>query len=423
MTSTATAAAAVTAATMNASTSMNSKANAKATKPSMHGKNANAIATIANTINNRSNVGGKTQTKKKAADVWDTNFDGAWEMGRDLFREFVLKQNNRNRSISDCETGTVQSMVSLNEVNDQKMYAVNGIDVDYSLDVKCDAFDVAEENLRRTAAAATAALFGEQVDLNAFAMNLPDSGTFSTTSTVTDSSLFGGANTDKMLIRSEGYSTPDTLASWNEQEASVYTLAPRRLYERDVSTESINCTGIAKMADVEYGSDCVDSGCDESLHLAAFEAKFDQNVEALWNDCKADDAIAMNAADVQPMHSIWFNYYRNAIDNQPRQVYANDQLAEFTAQSQMAVASVDRHAMGTNNWNAFNADTKSTANSSGLGLATSIWADNPSNQEDDVSFYANARMWEKSQKALGQPINVGVLFLSTNVFDDCDTLG
>lgn len=50
----------------------------------------------------------KSNQRKKPADMWDTDFDGAWEMGRDLIREFVLKQNNRNR-ISECDSTVAAS--------------------------------------------------------------------------------------------------------------------------------------------------------------------------------------------------------------------------------------------------------------------------------------------------------------------------
>lgn len=398
----------VAAATTSAvaAASNNCKTNVKAAKASIQGKNANVNVMANATVVNGSSRAVKSHSKKKSADMWDTNFDGQWEMGRDLFREFVLKENKRNRSISENDTVPI---TSLDEASGNACAATtdgmttmdNGCEPSVVV-VPCDAD---EENLRRTAAAAAAALFGEHIDIDGYAMHLP--GTFSSTSTVTDSSFLGTGHMDKMVIRSEGYSTPDTLASWNEQETNVYSLASRRLYERDVSTESINCMGMAKATiDVEYGSDCVDSGCDESLHLAAFEAKFDQNVEALWNDCKSDEPIAMNVNDAQqPMHSIWFNYYRNAIDNQPSQVYANEKLAKFTAMSQMAVASLNRYTEDSAR-TAFYEEAKVATKPSGLGLTASIWTDTPNNQEDDDSFYANARLWEKNHKTLGQSINV-----------------
>lgn len=33
--------------------------------------------------------------------TWDTDFEGSWEMGRDLIKEFLMKENNRNRSTSE----------------------------------------------------------------------------------------------------------------------------------------------------------------------------------------------------------------------------------------------------------------------------------------------------------------------------------
>lgn len=370
--------------------------------------------------------------RKKATAIWDTDFDGAWEMGRDLIHEFVMKQNNRNRSISESDAGKfvqlnddrgAQKKQNSSDANVLVNAPIQEITRDFIDDKKYDDATVvnAEENLMRIAAAATSTLFGKNFDMtvNMGAYNSnqfkSDSGTFSSASTVTDSSLLM-ANNEKAVIHSEGYATPDTMASWNELDGN-YVTAPRRLYEREVSNESINCAGIVS-GDGEFGatSDCVDSGCDETNHLAAFEAKFDRSVEALWNDSKNDEqtTFAGNVAG-QPVQSFWFNYYRHHYNHPENQANLE------TQPSQMAhsMASMPANNFGSsNNQNLYTAMQPNSLNSNylssnntsmtnvgGMGLTSSIWTDNANNNEDDVSFYANARLWEKA-KLMEQQSNV-----------------
>lgn len=344
--------------------------------------------------------------------MWDTDFDGAWEMGRDLIREFVLKQNNRNRSISECDSARFNAFENAVSVKSNSGTENETIDMPNqakdALEKRCTEMDNDEENLMRVAAAATSALFGKNFEMNLYALNIPDSETVSSSSRITDSSLLM-TNNEKAVIRSEGYSTPDTLASWNDIEATV----PRR--ERD--HDSMNYTDMAKGCAIDTGSDCVDSGCDDNNCLAAFEAKFDHNVEALWNDCKHDEP----KNETQLNHSFWYDYDNNAIDKQSNRppMTATDQFKQFFHSGQSG--SFAMNGTASNEKNSFFAATAAAAqpnslnsNSSstigGMNLTSSIWTDNPSNSEDDVSFYANARLWEMNQsKSMGQKFNVNII--------------
>lgn len=404
--------------------------NQKPTKPSStHGKMMNSSNSIAtNTRSLQINNNSRSHARKKSSPIWDTDFDGAWEMGRDLIREFVIKQNNRNRSISESDAIKLETMVddqvnvciqNDNEIDENHIDLSNQDIVKDFPDKKCVEFDHDEENLMRVAAAATSALFGKNFEVNAYALNVPDSGTFSSTSTTTDSSLLMVNQTDK-AIRSEGYETPSTLASWNEIDGNFSTA--RRLYEREVSNESINHAGITKIIDTE-NSDCVDSGCEENIHLAALEAKFDQSVEALWNDCKQDESNTMNTHEIQPMQSFWSNYYRNTMENQSNSTCSTEKLCEFAPMnsnqgSLFNLNSNVKNIFATVQPNSLTSNGSSTVG--GVNLTASIWSDNPNNQEDDVSFYANARSWEKNQvKAMAQQLNVSfhqLFHLQRNVF-------
>lgn len=224
-----------------------------------------AVSTVKSSRNLNNNNSKATNSKKKSSDMWDTDFDGAWEMGRDLIREFVLKQNNRNRSISENESArctsfeTAATIKAINEMAANVDMTSNHMKSSVLEFKKCDDMDNDEENLMRVAVAATSALF-DKIEMNIYALNLPDSETVSSSSRITDSSMLM-SNNEKAVIRSEGYSTPDTLSSWNEMDAAAAAVAIPR---RDREHESMNYGDIAKGCAIDAGSDCVDSGCDET---------------------------------------------------------------------------------------------------------------------------------------------------------------
>lgn len=415
----------VTTNSMMSSTLTNQTDARSSNPPANQPKNCNAsVARSTRNNNNNNNVNCKANQKKKSLEIWDTDFDGAWEMGRDLIREFVLKQNNRNRSISESDAARFTAhenehdAVIENAIGPETETIALSDQMAGAAVKRYEQLDDDEENLMRIAAAATSALFGKTFDMNMMMMyplGLTDTETVSCSSQFTDSSSFMPNNNDKMLVRSEGYATPDTLGSWSEADTTTL----RR--ERD--HEPMNCMETAKGCAVDIGSDCVDSGCDENNYLAAFEAKFNHNVEALWNDCKPNEQQGFGTIknDAQLNHSFWPTYQNNNSNSnalgqmvaRPPQKMSTEQFRQFFQENnQLQPCSTNNNSLGGIDRSLFTATQPNSLNSNssstgGMNLTTSIWTDNPNNSEDDISFYANARLWEMNQsKALGQKLNV-----------------
>ncbi|XP_031627640.1 homeobox protein 2-like [Contarinia nasturtii] len=397
-----------------------------------------------NSVRNARTVSSKTGHKKKPSDtMWDTDFDGAWEMGRDLIREFVLKQNNRNRSISESDAARFSSLENETviengtAVNENSVVTLSNAAKYCDGDKRCEQIDNDEENLMRVAAAATSSLFGKNFELNVYALNIPDTETTSSSSRFTSdsSSLIQNTN-DRMLIRSEGYATPDTLGSWSEIETAGL---PR---EPDHET-TVNCNHGVETT----GVDCVDSSCMETNYLAAFEAKFNHNMEALWNDCKQNELNIPPKTEPQLNHSFWLNYnHSNATaiaaaaataaiaptDTRATKL-STDQFKSFFQANQpnacpkISFSGADKNQFISAQPNSLNSNSSSTTG--GMNLTTSIWSlDNPNNSDDiwvdnpnnnDISFYANARLWEWNQyqsKSLNRQMNLYATEPTENVY-------
>lgn len=309
------------------------------------------------------------QFRKKSPTSWDTEFDGAWEMGRDLIREFIMKQNNRNRSCSESEANNkfVKMSTVVRNVDD----TVNAF--------KFEQNDDAELKLIKMATAVTSNMMG-----NAYApgsSNTTDSGSYSSAATLSsDMNVLPFIDGKSMVFGSDECATPETLSSLNEADSN----SQRRLYEREVSLESINCIG--------RNDDCVDAGSDETKYLAAFEAKFNRNVEALWNDVEVEETpAAMSLPPSNNTQSFWHNYYKHHYNASDGRVF--DVFSAQVAQPSLPPQSLP--------------PTMSATCGGALGLTTSIWTDNATNNEDDVSFYANAKLWEKDYcSKVEQPFNV-----------------
>lgn len=327
--------------------------------------------------------------RKKSPTSWDTEFDGAWEMGRDLIREFIMKQNNRNRTCSESEAN---KFVKLSTVVRGVDDAINAYELEQN--------DDAEMRLIKMATAVTSTIVGKQYMPGS--SNTTDSGSYSSAATLSsDMNVRPFVDDGKaMVFGSDECTTPETLSSLNEADCN----SQRRLYEREVSLESIN-----RIVDNCIGpnEDCVDAGCDETKYLAAFEAKFNRNVEALWNNAENDETpAAMSLPPSNSTQSFWHNYYKhhyNASDGRVFDVFST-QVAQPTQPPQSLPPTM-------------------TATGGALGLTCSIWTDNAMNNEDDVSFYANAKLWEKDYcSKVEQPFNVSestlilLLEFDSNIF-------
>lgn len=269
------------------------------------------------TRNCRVSNSGRTSQKKKSSEMWDTDFNGAWEMGRDLIREFVLKQNIQNRSISESASATLTSFENANlaEFQSQKLEPTFE---------EYERVNKDEENLMRTAAAAaTSALFGNNFGIELNVLNCPKS------RDISSSSLVHG---ERELSQSKNFNFQDC-------------------------NEAI-------------GKDYADLSPDETHRLAAFEAKFDHNVEALWNDAK-NESIGFDPNQLNKQ--LWLDQHNNASYNKSNEV----------------------KMMGRDLFNVQQNNLNSSNSVGAMNLISSIWADNiPNNNEEDVSFYSHTRIWE-----------------------------
>lgn len=364
---------------------------------------------------------------KKTASYWDTDFDGAWEMGRDLIREFVMQQNNRNRSISEsdaCNFFALDDGVhnANKRLNKEEMAADAGGLATGKLPESSSNMDD-DDNLMQLAAAATSSIFNQNIGYNQrlnININSADSGTFSATSNITDTSILMLGN----VIRSEGYATPDTMSAFAEP---LYPPAPRRLYEREVSNESINAISANANGKPSSVTSNFDRNSDERNHFAAFKAKFNRNVEALWDDMDKDDNQTLTNVDPKQeettgnVHSFWFNYnkHRYTGDEPPTNVttgfasmYATQGGSDRSQYQDLpALSSLPNKPEKHSNLNQFY-DVTAMNTGGGMNLTASIWSDNIANNESDVSFYANAAAsWEKAStgKKTEQALKVNYL--------------
>lgn len=349
---------------------------------------------------------------RKTTSCWDTDFDGAWEMGRDLIREFVMKQNNRNRSISESEAC---NFFELDDgIRNKEVMAADAGGLATGTLVEPSSNMDEDDNLMQVAAAATTSIFNQNIGYNQrlnININSADSGSFSASSNITDTSILMLGN----VIRSEGYATPDTMSAFKEASGPP---APRRLYEREVSNESINAISANANGIPSSVTTNIDTNSDESNHLAAFKAKFNRNVEALWDDTNKDENQTLTNVDPnkQPStgndQSFWFNYYKHRYngDEPPTNVSTGFVSMYPTGGSEKSQYQ-DLHALSSlPNIKSSNPEKHSNLNQvydvtvsntgGGMNLTASIWSDNIANNESDVSFYANAAAsWEKTSTA------------------------
>lgn len=282
---------------------------------SSYGRKYNISATTTTNNNNNNNCSGgvagnsTSGGKKKNNSIhWDTEFEGAWEMGRDLIREFVMKQNNRNRSISESDAS---KFVEINDMIEAKKRNSDNCSVHHHDDNLCN--DDGTLLLKNMFAAAASAAAAAATDNNLSTTDPIKIGNIMTNAQyhqqspaiINDTSILLIGN--NVMRQNKGYATPDTLTSLTEIDNIS---APRRLYERDVSNE----TAAAATAATDD---------DDAHHLAQFEAKFNRSVEALWDDNNDDDEIETNAnkhstsisnaAASEPLNadSFWYNYYKH----------------------------------------------------------------------------------------------------------------
>lgn len=293
---------------------------------------------------------GKTSFNRRCSNgaSWDTDFEGSWEMGRDLIREFVMMQNNRNRSISESDAST---FVEIKDIIDKKNAGISA----------SNTMQFVENLIHKTDV-------DEDVDYKIISVDDDEFGVMSN-ALETENSLENIAYT-----------------SLSEIEGSLST-APRRLYEREVSNEELNMS------------------IQEANSLASFEAKFDRSVEAIWDNCEDDKFVQL--AKPNTVESFWFNYYKHHY-NTDHQHENQSLLSLASEETDVGHQSVEFDSTTKllpqlfNNRNDLRFCGVSIAVNSNQPLQSttkpdSIWS-NKAGCEDDGSFYANA-MWNSAAAA------------------------
>lgn len=185
---------------------------------------------------------------------WDTDFKGNWEMGRDLIKEFRMKENNRNRSTSES--------------------AVSGLKEEEEEE---DVYQECEENDNTSNAVSTPTSISSNSNVDHF----------NTADIVSED--IAKYNQQKKLSYSfadEGYSTHENLTMLSD---IAYLNPKRRLYERDISNDSISSPISDLIADEALQRHPSDAYFEQAMKrqqsdvdYAQFKAKFDNRMEALW---------------------------------------------------------------------------------------------------------------------------------------------
>lgn len=338
-------------------------------------------------VNNNNNIRQKTQTtsnitnnvKKSLSDCWDTNFEGSWEMGRDLIHEFIIKQDkSKIRNMNSDKQNMMQANIDVNSRpqnnNNNQFNAIGNV----------KTMGEEEELNSMKVAAACSAFIGTQISA---CSNTSDSGTFSS---IADSNGHLTADAHNYFSVSHDSIPSDTFAPFSEFDRHAFN-TQRRLYERETSFESIN-----RIVDKSMN--------DEITHLAAFEAKFDRNVEALWDNENEVDAannvdsicsVRVVAVDVPHTNkSFWTNYYKHQYNNNidDSQMYSNQM------QTTVSMPFMEKLNDESKIIQSCFKDAAGQTIGSGVNLTASIWSDVPNNNQDDVSFYANNKQWENDYK-------------------------
>lgn len=219
--------------------------------------------------------------KKDNSSLWDTNFEGSWEMGHDLIREFIIKQNNnRNRSISESDASNFADLHHFVHSDKKKLLLKNNNNLG-------DLINNNNNNIRSSEDLEECHLidFNNEI-IDQQNENFIEEFSHNSMGEMSDTSVLMFGNNP---IRDEGYVTPDTLTSISEiTDSSINGACPRRLYERETSIESIN----------------------------EFKAKFNSSVEALWGDGGGGGGGGENGDDQQQLksndlNSFWSKYHKH----------------------------------------------------------------------------------------------------------------
>ncbi|XP_004535298.1 uncharacterized protein LOC101459677 [Ceratitis capitata] len=215
--------------------------------------------------------GGNGNKRTLSPSVWDTDFEGCWEMGRDLIKEFITSQNRNSRNRSTSESAVAYNKKNITKKAEAKA-AGNEIDDNYSVVNKENTAINEKQHPQRTnekAYSADSHGVDEHAEEGAVkpATPLP---------ALIDISFCDYDDYDDTLATVSELTNDGplvNLATGGEGATATATpKAAKRLYERELQTS--------------------DTQNDVQSDFAQYEAKFDSSVKALWKD-------AHSAADAQ----------------------------------------------------------------------------------------------------------------------------
>ncbi|XP_055912046.1 uncharacterized protein LOC129946047 isoform X2 [Eupeodes corollae] len=224
--------------------------------------------TAGNNIRKHSYCGGSSSP------TWDTDFEGSWEMGRDLIKEFIVKQNNRNRSTSEsaaynmaiggCGNNSVGggsgACETSNEIHDKGKKSI--------------VIDKANKDPMATEGE------GQQTrTINKNNIELAE--------VLADPCVVEVSLCENIVENSKSDDTSDMT------EGSLSTA--RRLYERDISNDSLNEQNLLSKNHLYHHQnhhEMSSVSLSEQNDFAQFKAKFTSSVEALWKTSDSSESVS-----------------------------------------------------------------------------------------------------------------------------------
>ncbi|XP_037920279.1 uncharacterized protein LOC119657441 isoform X2 [Hermetia illucens] len=309
--------------------------------------------------------------------TWDTDFEGNWEMGTDLIKEFLMSQKNRNRSISESDATSFRY-----EKNSEKRMK-----------------PATNECIK---SAKISNLNGKPIK-NSVADNLNKSSNLSCSSR-RSSELVNKSGMPGNII-----ATKDANEAVVENEDVMHAYLP---YEELISFKEFD--NFSKMARRLYQDEAafniekpsVKALQQQQNDFAKFEAKFNSDVEALWKDNKNNEnsEMASAARDVKSQRNIdnfWTNYYNHHYN---KNNIGDKSIRSFVDKSKAETSGVF-YSLPHNFGKLANDNDRSIEKvqdddlpSVGVFLNDSIWSDNRKDYNEDDSFYGNCWAPKSSEK-------------------------
>nr|XP_036227479.1 uncharacterized protein LOC106622535 isoform X2 [Bactrocera oleae]XP_036227480.1 uncharacterized protein LOC106622535 isoform X2 [Bactrocera oleae]XP_036227481.1 uncharacterized protein LOC106622535 isoform X2 [Bactrocera oleae]XP_036227482.1 uncharacterized protein LOC106622535 isoform X2 [Bactrocera oleae]XP_036227483.1 uncharacterized protein LOC106622535 isoform X2 [Bactrocera oleae] len=255
-----------------------------------------------NAGNNRSQASSGKNKRNLSPSCWDTDFEGCWEMGRDLIKEFIASQNRNSRNRSTSESAVSYNKQSATAVAAAKDGAVDNCEVATNAEQQ-PIEERLDENKPTTE--------GEKMNANkAVTPTLP----------LVDISFCDYDDFDDTLASVSELTNDGPLAMLATSESACAVPPPanaKRLYERELLPK--------------------DTKSNVQSDFAQFEAKFNSSVEALWKDAdrceekgfspfgdgnklnilnfgSGPTSLPIEAPFSRNLKNFWSNYYNHHFD-------------------------------------------------------------------------------------------------------------